>query len=80
MGPPPATRTRPSGSSVAVWPVRATARGPPSLQVLLPGSNSWVPVPLPTTSTLPLPSRVAVWLERATFIAGTLVQVLVPGL
>jgi hypothetical protein len=67
---PPATYTRPSGSSVAVWCMRCSPEGSggAGLQLLLRGSYSALftvaasPLSMPaTTSTRPLGSNVAVW-------------------
>ena len=69
---PPVTRTRPSGSRVAVCPKRASARVPAGLKDRSPGrtarhhparsNRSRLPA---TTRTLPSAKRVAVWSFRA---------------
>ena len=67
---PPATRTLPSASSVAVWPKRPVIKLPVPVQVPLVGSYTSAeakargvasgPLSPPTTSTLPSSSSVAV--------------------
>ena len=69
---PPTTSTLPLGSSVAVWPERATVRLPVERKLPVAGSYSSAEAGVllrrkflpPTTSTLPLWSSVAVWPER----------------
>src|SRR5581483_1665196 len=88
---PPAIRTFPLASTVAVWPSRAVASGVRVVHADVP-SNTWTEVRLelipklpPTTKTLLLSvglpgtfSRVAVWKRRATAMLATAVQVPVP--
>src|SRR6266542_1216641 len=71
--PPPATRTLPSGSSVAVWSARGRAMLAAADQLFVAGSYSWAealemdpPTAFspPTTSTFPSGSSVAVWSAR----------------
>ena len=82
---PPATRTIPSGSKVAVWSQRAVLRLPVAVQVPLAGSYSSalasVPTKLapPATSTIPSDSKVAVWLVRAVLRLPVAVQVPLAG-
>src|SRR5437764_163130 len=81
---PPATRTWPLGSSVAVWPMRAVAMLPVTVHVPLAGSYSSallsgqaVLVQPPATRTFPLGSKVAVCRVRA--VVRLLVTVHVPA-
>src|SRR6266704_2702125 len=81
----PATRTLPSGSSVAVGPSGIPSVLPAAAQVPLAGSynsaeanigySSPSPQQPPTTSTLPSRSSVAVWLARAKTISPVGVHV-----
>src|ERR1035437_1954718 len=66
---PPAIKTRPSTSSVAVWPRRSDSIEPVVAQVPVLGSHSsadseGVHPPPPATSTWPSESNVAVWSWR----------------
>src|SRR6185437_856547 len=77
---PPATRTWPLPSSVAVGRLRAVIV-PADDHLLVVGSKSSA-VPMlapPTARTLPLPSGVRVCSCRATLIGATADQVLVAG-
>lgn len=58
--PPPAMRTRPDVSSVAVWPVRPCFKLPVAVHVPVFGSYSSAPVLGPATRTEPDVSSVAV--------------------
>src|SRR5450756_1874813 len=85
---PPATRTLPSGSSVAVWNWRGVGMLPVAVQDPLFGSYSsaeasgGLPPPVsppgtavpPTTSTLPSGSSVAVWNMRGVTMFPVAVQ------
>src|SRR5450759_2902839 len=63
--PPPATSTLPSGSSVAVAPLRCVIMSPVAVHDPLPGSYSSAEAPPPpAASTLPSGSSVAVWPPR----------------
>src|ERR1017187_3097451 len=73
---PPATRTSPFWSNVAVWPVRAYAMLPVKVHLPVAGlynsalaSGSFVPEAPhpPVTSTSPFGSSVAVWFQRSVF-------------
>lgn len=85
--PPPAIRTRPSWSSVAVWPRRAPIIEPVGLKVPAFGSYSSAdarvlgPTPRPPAMrTRPSDSSVAVGLSRATIIEPVGLKVPLDGL
>src|SRR5260221_5173088 len=79
---PPATKTWPFGSSVAVWDSRGVVMLPVTLHLPETGSYSSalvslfadVPSPPPATSTRPLGSNVAVWPVRTVFRLPVVVQ------
>ena len=83
---PPATRTMPLGSKVAVWFSRASLRLPVVVQLPLAGSYSsalaeglkLLSSP-PATRTMPLGSKVAVWNRRAVLRLPVKLQVPLAG-
>src|SRR5262249_48823172 len=81
LSPPPATRTLPLPSSVAVCLSRAVVMVPSADQELLGGSYSSALLTFlpPATRTLPLCSSVAEWSPRPMIMAAAEDQELLPG-
>src|SRR5271157_4967935 len=82
---PPATRTRPSGSNVAVWPMREVLREPVALNLPVAGSYTCaapielVPSLPPTKSTRPSASLVVEAMPMSLTAGPVLVNLPVSG-